>query len=259
MCSKLNETISKIKNGKLTIGGWLQIVDSSIAKIMSSCDFDWIALDLEHGKYNWKDLSSIFDIITANDCLPLARLADNDDVLIKLTLDAGANGVIVPMINSVKDAANAVAATKYPPKGVRGIGFSNASTYGKNFDDYFSNWNKRSIVIVQIEHIEGVNNLEEILAVDGVDGLIVGPYDLSGSMDLTGKFEQPNFKAAIKKITKIGLSSKKLLGIHIVQPDTEAVISKVQDGYNFIAYSLDSVVLWTHFCEAIERIRKKIK
>ena len=254
MTRNIEKTISKIKNGILTIGSWIQIADTSIAKIMSSCEFDWIVVDLEHGKYSSKELPSIFDIIRANNCLSFARLAGNSDILVKEALDAGAGGIIVPMVNNSEDARNAVAAAKYPPEGIRGIGFSNASNYGKDFERYFDSWNRNVVVIVQIEHIDGVNNLQEILVVEGVDGFIVGPYDLSGSMNITGDFGQPSFIKTMGKITETGRSSNKLMGIHVVMPDTKATLDKIKEGYNFIAYSIDSVVLWYSFTEALKKL-----
>jgi len=256
MARNINKTISKIKNGKLTIGGWIQIADPTIAKIMSSCDFDWMVVDLEHGRYSSEDLPSIFDIIRANNCLPLARLADNSTVLAKEVLDAGAGRIIVPMVNNSEDARNAVAAAKYPPKGIRGIGFANASNYGKDFASYFDSWNRNVVVIVQIEHIDGINNLQEILGVDGIDGFIVGPYDLTGSMGIIGDFKHPDFIKAIEEITETGRSSKKSMGIHVVMPDTKPMLDRIKDGYNFIAYSIDAVVLWSHFVEALKAIKK---
>ena len=256
MISKIEQTISKIKSGRLTIGGWVQIVEPCIGKILSACGFDWVAVDLEHGTYNHKYLPAAFEAIHANDCLALARLADNSEVAAKLALDAGADGIIVPMINSKEDALRAVAAAKYPPEGTRGVGFSNASNFGKDFSSYFKSWNKRVVLIVQIEHIDGVKHLHDILTVDGVDGLLVGPYDLTGSMNITGNFDHPEFVKVMDKIKQTAQSTNKLLGVHIVPPDTAKAINKIKEGYNLIAYSIDTVVLWSHFSEAIREIKR---
>lgn len=254
---KISNTIHKIKNNILTYGSWIQIADPAIAKIMASTGFDWLTVDLEHGKYSRKDLPAIFDIVRSYDCLPLARISENSTTFIKEILDAGAGGIIVPMINTAKDAEKAVAAVKYPPKGIRGIGFSNASCYGNDFNSYFEAWNDSSIVIVQIEHIEAANNLNEILKVNGVDGFIVGPYDLSGSMGLIGKFDTPLFLETLNKIRKAGLDSGKTMGMHIVKPDIKETFNKVKAGYNFIAYSIDTVVLWSHFIDVLTQLGEK--
>ncbi len=255
---KIIKTIDCIKNNKLTIGSWIQIADTSIAKIMSHCGFDWLVIDLEHGNYNKKELPSIFDTISSYDILPLARMSSHSVSDIKEIIDAGAGGIIAPMVQTVEQAENIVKSVKYPPVGARGIGFSSANGFGAEFSDYFAQWNKHSVVIVQIEHIEGVNNLEQILQIKDVDGFIVGPYDLSGSMDLTGQFEHPDFQEAIAKITRLGRESGKLLGMHVVQPDPEKCAKKIAEGFNFIAYSIDSFGLIQLFTRDLAEIKSKI-
>lgn len=255
MVSHIQSTISKIKHGQLTVGSWMQIGHPCIGKVLARCGFDWIAVDLEHGTYSQKDLPAIFDLIAANDCLALARLSENSEVAAKLALDAGAGGIIVPMVNNKEDAVAAVRAAKYPPEGKRGIGFSSTSNFGKDFASYFNNWNQEAVVIAQVEHIDSVNNLETIVNVEGIDGIIVGPYDLSGSMGITGEFESPEFTKIMGRIAEKVRSSGKLLGVHVVSPDTCEVIDKTKVGYNFIAYSIDAVVLWSHFSEAVTKIK----
>ena len=247
----------KMLDNSVSIGGWLQIPEPRIAKVMASCGFDWLAVDLEHGSFSTDTLPTIFDLIRAEDCLPLARVAANEAARIAQALDSGAGGVIVPMVNSVEDAEKAVAASLYPPKGRRGIGFSNASCYGKAFPNYFQEWNDSAVVVVQVEHIDAVGCMAELLAVEGVDGFVVGPYDLSGSMGITGEFENPKFGAVMEKIVDVGKKSGKVMGVHVVQPDLAQVRERVREGFTFIAYSIDSVVLWSHFSEAVASIRSQ--
>ena len=154
-------------------------------------------------------------------------------------MDAGSHGVIVPMVNSPQDAINAVEAVKYPTTGQRGIGLARAQGYGTQFVEYLE-WQKtKSIVIVQVEHIDAVNNLEEIFSVEGVDGYIIGPYDLSGSMMIPGQFEHPDFLAAMERIKKVADEMEIPGGIHVIEPEPEQLQQRIDEGYNFIAYSLD--------------------
>lgn len=115
--------------------------------------------------------------------------------------------MIVPMINSVDQAEQAVSAVRYPPQGTRGVGLARAQGYGSSFDKYLDWVSKESVVIVQVEHIEAVNNLEAILAVGGVDGFIIGPYDLSGSLGVPGQFDHALMKEAMERIISVGTAS----------------------------------------------------
>ena len=171
--------------------------------------------------------------------VPLARLSANDPVQIKRVMDAGAHGVIVPMVNTPAAAEAAVEAVRYPPMGKRGVGLARAQGYGSSFDRYREWVNGESVVIVQVEHIEAVNNLEAILSVEGVDGFIVGPYDLSGSLGIPGQFDHPSMKGAMKRIRTVGLSSGKVFGIHVIEPNVEELRQRLDEGYSFVAYSLD--------------------
>lgn len=171
--------------------------------------------------------------------MPLVRLSSNDPVQIKRVMDAGAHGIIVPMVNSVAEAEQAISAVRYPSQGIRGVGLARAQGYGSSFDKYLDWVNKESVVIVQVEHIDAVNNLEAILAVEGVDGFIVGPYDFSGSLGIPGQFDHPRMKEAMEKIISLGAVSGKIPGIHVVEPDIKEFKKRIEEGYLFAAYSVD--------------------
>jgi 2-keto-3-deoxy-L-rhamnonate aldolase RhmA len=169
----------------------------------------------------------------------LVRLTDNDSNQIKRIMDAGAHGIVVPMVNSVDDAMAAVAATRYAPIGNRGVGLARAQNYGPGFSDHLE-WQKDGpIVIVQIEHQSALDNLAEIFSVSGVDGFIIGPYDLSCSMGIPGEFDRPEFIIAMRNILQAGIKAGCPAGIHIVEPDTERLCQVISEGYRFVAYSVD--------------------
>ena len=154
-------------------------------------------------------------------------------------MDAGANGVIVPMVKNAEEAKDAVSYVKYPPKGKRGVGLSRAQQYGIGFESYREWVQNESIVIIQIEHIEAVDNLPEILDVEGVDGIIVGPYDLSASMGKPGKFHDNDVKEVLNRIDQITLSKNKPLGFHVISSNHNELIEKIDKNYTFLAFSLD--------------------
>ena len=219
----MNATLKqKIKNKELTIGSWITIGSSTIAEILSNAGYDWLVVDLEHTTISLDQAGELIRTISLSGVPSLVRLTNNDANQIKRVMDAGAEGIIVPMVNNEGDAIKAVAATRYPPLGVRGVGLARAQRYGAAFKEYLS-WQEDKgsgpVVVVQIEHIDAVENLEKILNVDGVDAFIIGPYDLSCSMGIPGEFNNPKFKEIMNVIIKVGNKLNAISGLHVVEPD----------------------------------------
>lgn len=229
----------KIENNELSIGSWITLGHPAIAEIMSNAGFDWLAIDLEHSVINIRETEELIRIIDLSGVVPLVRLTSNSSDLIKRVMDAGAHGVIVPMVNTALDAEMAVKAVKYPPSGKRSVGLARAQKYGADFDTYMKWAQDNSVVIVQIENIEAVNSFKEILSVPGVDGFIVGPYDLSASMGIPGDFTNPKFSSVMNEIYKTSKEMNVLGGVHIIEPDPDQLEKTINEGYKFIAYSLD--------------------
>lgn len=234
---------TKLMNNKLTIGSWITLGDLSIAEIMAKSGFDWLAIDMEHSAITVSEAQRLIQVIGLSGIAPLVRVGENNPILIKRVMDAGSHGVIVPMVNSREDALNAVNAVRYPPAGKRGVGLARAQGYGLDFKGYMEWLGKNSIVIVQIEHIDAINNLEEILAVDGVDASIIGPYDLSASLGHPGEFDRIEVKDAINKYRKTCKEMYKPAGFHVIGPHSKGVADKIKDGFKFIGFSLDTIFL----------------
>ncbi len=245
----------KIKNKELTIGSWLSFGYTPMVEIMTQSGFDWLVIDMEHTAIDEFDAFQMIQIIDLGGSVPLVRVGKNDELLIKRMMDSGAHGVVVPMINTKEDAEKAVSYVKYPPVGKRGVGLSRAQKYGMGFKEYKEWAEKNSIVIVQIEHIKAVENLAEIMSVEGVDGFIVGPYDLSASMGFPGEFENPEVKEALAKVTGFMNSSKKPGGYHVVHSNSGLLKDKINEGYRFIAYGDDMVF----FAEKMEEESNNFK
>ncbi len=221
---------------QLSIGSWIQLGHPAVAEIMASAGFDWLAIDLEHSTITLHEAEDLIRVIDLKGVVPLVRLASNNAEQIKRIMDAGAHGVIVPMVKSQDEARAAVRAVKYPPQGERSIGLARAQGYGVDFARYFEWQRDQSLVVVQIEHIDAVNNLESILTVPGVDAYIVGPYDLSGSMGLPGEFQAPQFLEAMAQIRSVSEKLRVPGGLHIVEPDPQALKQCIDEGNRFIAY-----------------------
>ena len=246
----------KINNRQFTLGSWITLGHSSIAEIMAQAGFDWLTIDMEHSAITLSEAQNLIQVIELSGVTPLVRVGENNPYLIKRVMDAGAHGVIVPMVNSADDAQKAVKSVKYPPYGFRGVGLARAQKYGAGFENYKKWCEKESIVIVQIEHIDAVNNIESILSVEGVDGFIIGPYDLSGSMGKPGEFTDAAFLAAVTKVKNAAARHNSLSGYHVIAPDVGELNEKKNDGYKFVAFSLDTMFLGQTCRNLVTEIRR---
>ena len=232
----------RLKNGELSVGSWMQLSDSSVAEIMGASDFDWVAVDMEHGNISHHELPNIFRALELGNTLPLARVAEGKPRDCKQALDAGAGGVIIPMVESADQLIAVRDACCWPPAGTRGVAFSRANLFGKNFKEYQTE-SQQPLLIAMIENVCALNNIEEILSVDGLDAILIGPYDLSASLGLTADFEHPDFLSAKNTILSHAKEKHIAVGIHVVNPSLSEFKSRVDEGYQFLAYSIDSVML----------------
>jgi 2-dehydro-3-deoxyglucarate aldolase len=232
----------KLKNNELSIGSWITIGHPAIAEILSFAKFDWLVIDIEHTVIDYSMVQTLISSIQSKDITALVRVSKNEEVVIKRVLDAGADGIIVPMVNSETDARHAVNYAKYPPVGTRGVGLARAQGYGYRFEEYKAGIND-IIIIAQIENYRGIDNLDKILEVEGIDGTLIGPYDLSGSLGAPGDFDNPEMSARLDEYEKISISKNRPMGFHVVDSNAGLVIEKIKSGYSFIAYSTDFLFL----------------
>jgi 2-dehydro-3-deoxyglucarate aldolase len=231
-----------LRAGRPSIGSWIQIPHPSVAEIMGQAGYDWVAVDMEHGAIGAHQLPDLFRALELGETLPLARLAHGASKDCKQALDAGAGGVIIPMIESAEQLVMVRDACRWPPAGTRGVGFSRANLFGKHFDAYCDEA-QAPLVVAMIEHFRAVENLAEILAVDGLDAILIGPYDLSASMGLSAQFDHPEFCAVMEKIRSLAEGQAVPAGIHIVAPSREQLTQRLEEGYRFLAFSIDAVML----------------
>jgi len=243
---------------KITLGSWITLNHFSIAEIMADAGFDWLCIDMEHSVIDYYEAEILIAAIKSKGLIPYVRVGENNTRIIKRVLDAGAEGIIVPSVNSKTDAVKAVHAAKYPPFGKRGVGLARAQKYGFGFENYRDSTAKEIKIIAQIEHIDAIKNLEEIISTDGIDGTFIGPYDLSGSMGKPGKYNEPEVKEAIATYERVAKQYNKLIGFHVVEPDHNLVQEKIKLGYNFIAFSLDTIFLGTFCRDQVKNIKEKL-
>jgi 2-dehydro-3-deoxyglucarate aldolase len=227
-----------------SIGSWMQIPHPSVAEIMGQAGYDWVAIDMEHGSISAHQLPDLFRALELGDTLPLVRLAHGEPKDCKLALDAGAGGVIVPMVESAGQLERVRDACRWPPAGTRGVGFSRANLFGKHFERYAEEA-QAPLLVAMIEHVRAVANLAEILDVTGLDAILVGPYDLSASMGKTGQFDEPEFESVMASIREQARAHGIPCGVHVVMPDNALLQQRLAQGYRFLAYSIDAVFLNT--------------
>ena len=229
----------KLKNNELTIGSWIMIGHPISVEVMALAGFEWLVIDIEHTSIDLETTQSLITTIQANGIKALVRVSKNEEVIIKRVLDMGADGIIVPMVNSKEDAKKVVGYAKYPPIGKRGVGLYRASGYGIKFDEYKKWVDEELVIVAQIEHIDGVNNIDEILQVEGIDATIIGPYDLSGSLGYPGELERKEVLDAVDKVLDKCKEYNIPSGFHVVDTDPIKLQLKIDQGCTFLAYGID--------------------
>jgi 2-keto-3-deoxy-L-rhamnonate aldolase RhmA len=228
---------------QVTLGTWLQINNATAAEVLSNAGYDWISIDIEHTDIDITSLTALLRGMYGRGVAPIARVATNGLLDIRRALDVGAAGVLVPFVNTAEGARRAVAAAKYPPMGVRGFSFSRANNWGVDFATDAESANDETAVIVMIESKEGVENIEDIVAVEGVDAVFIGPYDLSGSYGIPGQIQDPVVRDACRRVIQACERAAKSVGLLIVRPTPEVVRQAVDDGFTLICVGLDTVFI----------------
>jgi 2-dehydro-3-deoxyglucarate aldolase len=221
--------------GDKLYGTMVTLASPELVETLCHIGFDWLFIETEHAPLLPYAVQSIVQTAATTPCL--VRLSRSDEISIKRALDAGAAGIIVPQVNSAAHARLIVSYAKYAPMGSRGIGLSRASMYGLNFADYLTQANDATSVIVQAEHIDAVENIEEICDVDGVDAVLVGPYDLSASLNKTGRLNDREVVAAIKRVRDVCVEKGMRLGFFGATPDL--VRPREADGFSLLCSGAD--------------------
>ncbi|MFP8951728.1 HpcH/HpaI aldolase family protein [Natrialbaceae archaeon A-arb3/5] len=221
------------------VGNWLSLADPSVAELSAHLAFDAVVIDREHTPHSLETTTELIRAVDAagTDTESLVRVSENDLTEIKRVLDAGASGVMAPMIDTAAEAEALVEATRYPPDGVRGVGLGRATEYGQTFPEYVERANDEIVTIAQIETREGLENVEEIAAVDGLDGLFVGPADLSTALGIVGEVENERFLSAVDRVLEAGHAvDKPVSTLALDESDVERWVDR---GFDFVVAGVD--------------------
>ena len=248
----------RLRNGGKTIGGFLQTMSPVAAEILSQAGFDWLIVDLEHAPGDYANLQAQLQSMNGSDVVPFARAPWNDEVAIKRILDTGVMGVLVPYVNSRREAEAAVAACRYPPQGVRGVaGSPRAAGYTGSTKAYLESANDDIIVMIAVETIDAVANLDDILTVEGLDGIFIGQMDLASSMGYLGDPGHPEAQAQIALIEEKVLASDKFLAT--VATTTDKAIDCFARGYQWLVVLQDGASLLKAGRDTVQELRDALQ
>ena len=245
-----NNLMQKIRSGDTALGLWINSTDPLIAEIYATFGCDWIFIDTEHEPIGRRDLMGLLLACKGTECTPCVRVPGNQPEFMKWILDLGAGGIIVPQIRSAREAADAVDSVRYHPLGRRGLGGLRAHEYGKD-SDYVHTANDRVVLMVQAEDVGFLEDMDEIMAMDGIDVIFIGQADLSHSMGLPGDMAHPDVQAAVDKIISCATSAGKTTAI--IVRNQEEVRRRVEQGvsvfmlgsdYRFIRDGVQSSLEW---------------
>ena len=244
---------SRLRNGERLYGTMVTLPTPASAEILADVGFDWLFVDGEHGPLSTVEILSILQAV--DDRIPcLVRVPAADMVSINRVLDLGAVGVIAPQINSAEAAEAVVMAARYAPDGARGVGLARAHGYGMAFDTYIGNANEQTTVVVQAEHAESVENIDSIVAVPGIDAVLLGPYDLAASLGKMGAVDDLVVTQAIRRVTTVCQSAGIPLGYFGVTAD--AVRAYAQVGYQLLICGTDTLFLGTAAGKTLSQLRE---
>lgn len=243
-----------LRQSKPLIGTLVTTASPEVAEVLALAGFDWLFIDLEHGSLSIQDAQRAIQAV-AGRCFTVVRVPDGTPENIKRVLDTGCDGLIAPHINSAEEARKIVALAKYPPLGQRSVGLGRAQGYGLTFTDYIASANDRIAIVIQIEHKDAVANVDEIAAVQGIDVLFIGPYDLSGSMGILGQISDPRVETAIEKVRAVCAAANLPFGIFYGTADQAATAIKV--GARLVAVGTDLTHMSNSARTTLEEVRQR--
>ena len=241
----MNNILKKqLINRKPLFASWTSIGHPQVAEMLVRSGVDFLGIDIEHSTISQEQSQRIIAACHAQRVACLPRVVTHSKEAVKRLLDSGADGVIVPTVETSAQVEQLIEWIKYPPLGKRGYGVARAQGYGYNFDEYTTSWNDSSILIIQIESMEGVQNVEQLLNYEEVDGVMIGPYDIAGSLDLPGQVEHPKVREAGLRVVEACKKYGKACGTQDIDPTQESVGNALSAGYTFVILASDVFILW---------------
>jgi 2-dehydro-3-deoxyglucarate aldolase len=252
----------RLARGEFLVGTWLTFLEPNVAELLAGSGYDFLVVDMEHGVADAAHLQALCigaragSGARAEATAVLARIGANEPVRVMHALDVGAAGVVVPQIRSAADAERAVAWCRYPPTGLRGAAARRPSDYGRAAKDYFDRANETVLCVIQIETLEALEALDGILAVPGVDALVIGPNDLAAALGHLGETGHPDVEAAVADVRARALAAGMPVGIVSASPDPEPAVARKQQGFSFVTVGVDFAFLTSGADAALTAVRQ---
>ena len=257
--SKIRKDLKeKLRRRERLFAGWVSYAHPSITETFARAGFDFIAIDMEHSTISVEQGQRIIAACQGEGVPCLPRPVSHSNDWFKPLLESGADGLLVQMVNTPEEIEAIIADLKYPPVGNRSYGVSRAQAYGFDFDEYIENWNDTSSFIIQVESIQAVENIDKLLAFDEVDGVMVGPYDISGSLGVPGQTTHPLVIEASRKVINACERFNKSCGTQVADATEESVQSLFELGYTFAILGSDLFVLWK-WSEQMQGLMKTLR
>jgi 2-keto-3-deoxy-L-rhamnonate aldolase RhmA len=247
-----NRLKHKLAAGKVCLGATLTMNSPVVAEILSHIGLDWLWFETEHSSLDDDIVLGMLQAANGADVSTVIRVPWNDKTMIKRALDLGPDGIILPLVNTREEAEYAVRAMKYPPMGERGAGLGRAQCYGMHMGEYLQTANDEVTTILMIEHVKAVENIEQIIAVKGVDSVMVGALDLSGSMGMLGQTADPKVEGAVQKVLAACKKAGMPCGIITVSPD--ATNERIAQGFTNLIIGIDVLFLHGAATQALGKI-----
>jgi 2-keto-3-deoxy-L-rhamnonate aldolase RhmA len=235
---------NKFTNRETVFAGWTSLGHPQITEMLVRSNVDLVGIDIEHSIISQEQAQSIISACHSAGVCCLPRIATHNQEAIKRVLDSGADGIIVPTVDTPEQVEKLIEWMKYPPLGKRGYGIARAQGYGHDFEEYTSQWNESSSLIIQIESISAVKNIEQLLRFDEVDGAMIGPYDISGSLGIPGQIDHQKVKDAGQLVVDACGKFGKACGTQDIDPTTESIHAALDSGYTFVVLASDVFILW---------------
>ena len=234
----------KLRRRERLFAAWVSYAHPSITETFARAGFDFIAIDMEHSTITVEQAQRIIAACQSEGVPCLPRPVSHSNDWFKPLLESGADGLLVQMVSTPEDVAAIIGHLKYPPVGKRSYGLNRAQAYGFDFDSYIQSWNDTSSFIIQVESIQAVENIDKLLSFDEIDGVMVGPYDISGSLGVPGQTSHPLVIEASRKVIAACERFGKSCGTQVTDASEESVQALFDLGYTYAILSSDLFVLW---------------
>jgi 2-keto-3-deoxy-L-rhamnonate aldolase RhmA len=249
-----NRLQQKLSRGEVCLGATITLNSPVVAELWSRVGFDWLWVEMEHTPLSVEAVNTMLGVCNGSGVSTIVRVPANDTTLIKRVVDTGPDGILIPQINTRAEAEAAVRAMKYPPLGERGAGLARAQGYGLAMAEYYRSANRDVLTFIMLEHIQGVENIDAILSVPGIDGVMIGALDLSGSMGLLEQGDHPSVEAAIQRVLEACKRANVACGILGLDPDSAK--QRIAQGFTLMIVALDVLTLAGAARATLEKIHQ---